>query len=185
MTTGVAPLNWGAVQTTTNSTGAGEAWFEVLGPAELGRAFRLACFVLGDARDAEDATQDAISRAWARRDQLRDRERGQAWFDQILVNTCRQRLRQRRPRVRWLSIEPDVIAQAKDPFAQVIARDEVLRALDLLTTEHRLVVVLRYWADLPLEAIAERLETPLGTVKSRLHYALGQLRAADSLRDRS
>ncbi len=60
----------------------------------------------------------------------------------------------------------------------MIARDAVLRGLDGLDADHRIVVVLRFWADLPLEAIAERLGVPVGTVKSRLHYALRDLRAA-------
>jgi RNA polymerase sigma-70 factor (ECF subfamily) len=46
------------------------------------------------------------------------------------------------------------------------------RALDRLSAEQRVVVVLRYWRDMPLEQIATRLDIPLGTVKSRLHYAL-------------
>jgi RNA polymerase sigma-70 factor (ECF subfamily) len=47
-----------------------------------------------------------------------------------------------------------------------------------LPVDQRIVVVLRYWADLPVEAIADRLGVPAGTVKSRLHYALRALRAA-------
>jgi RNA polymerase sigma-70 factor (ECF subfamily) len=41
-----------------------------------------------------------------------------------------------------------------------------------LSAEQRIVVVLRYWRDLPIEQIATRLDIPLGTAKSRLHYAL-------------
>jgi RNA polymerase sigma-70 factor (ECF subfamily) len=52
----------------------------------------------------------------------------------------------------------------------------VLAGLERLTADERIVVVLRFWADLPLEGIAERLGWPLGTVKSRLHRALGRLR---------
>jgi RNA polymerase sigma-70 factor (ECF subfamily) len=45
-----------------------------------------------------------------------------------------------------------------------------------LSADHRVVVVLRYWRDLPIEAIADRLGVPSGTVRSRLHYALRELR---------
>ena len=61
---------------------------------------------------------------------------------------------------------------AADPFRAALARDAVGRALERLSPEQRVVVVLRYWRDMPLEQIATRLELPLGTVKSRLHYAL-------------
>ncbi len=47
-----------------------------------------------------------------------------------------------------------------------------------LSPDHRAVLALRFWADLPLEEIAERTGERVGTVKSRLHYALAHLRAA-------
>jgi RNA polymerase sigma factor (sigma-70 family) len=60
-------------------------------------------------------------------------------------------------------------------------RDEVVRAMSGLSADERLVVVLHYWADLPLADVAERTGWPIGTVKSRLHRALGK--AGDRLRD--
>jgi RNA polymerase sigma-70 factor (ECF subfamily) len=48
----------------------------------------------------------------------------------------------------------------------------------VLDPDERIVVVLRFWLDLTVEAIAERTGTPGGTVKSRLHKALGRLRTA-------
>jgi RNA polymerase sigma factor (sigma-70 family) len=63
-----------------------------------------------------------------------------------------------------------------DRFGALLARDSVGRALGALTVDQRAVVVLRYWLDLSLEQIAERLGWPLGTVKSRLHYGLAALR---------
>jgi RNA polymerase sigma-70 factor (ECF subfamily) len=55
-------------------------------------------------------------------------------------------------------------------------RDEVGRLVRTLPPDQQLVVALRFWRDLPLEEIAERLDLPLGTVKSRLHYAMRALR---------
>ena len=49
-------------------------------------------------------------------------------------------------------------------------------AVDALDPDHRIVVLLRFWQDLPLDGIADRLDIPLGTVKSRLHYALRAIR---------
>jgi RNA polymerase sigma-70 factor, ECF subfamily len=155
----------------------GDAWLRSIGDRELDRAYRLAGFILGNAAEAEDATQDALARAWNRRSTLRSGGSGQAWFDRILVNACRDRLRGRRHGIRWVPIEGDAAASS-DPFAAAIAEDAVLRGLDALDVEHRAVVVLRFWADLSLDAIAARLDIPLGTVKSRLHYALRDLRAA-------
>ena len=66
--------------------------------------------------------------------------------------------------------------EAADPFRAALARDAVGRALPALSNELRMVVVLRYWGDLSLAEIAERLDIPVGTVKSRLHAALQALR---------
>jgi RNA polymerase sigma-70 factor (ECF subfamily) len=154
---------------------AGEAWLRTLSDREFDRAYRLAGFILGDGRDAEDATQDALTRAWDRRATLRSVDAAQAWFDRILVNACRDRMRGRGSRVRWLALDEGV-ARMTDPFVEAIESDRMMRALAKLDPEHRIVVVLRFWADLQLDAIAERLGVPLGTVKSRLHYALRDLR---------
>ena len=67
---------------------------------------------------------------------------------------------------------------AADPFAALVAREAVLGAVATLPADQRIVLVLRYWADLPVDAIADRLGVPAGTVKSRLHYAMRTLRAS-------
>ena len=156
----------------------GTTWFHTVGRHEIDRAYRLAGFILGDAREAEDATQDALARAWRQRSSLRSLDSAQAWFDRILVNVCRDRLRRRRPRVRWADVDEGLPSPAADPFAALVARDAVLGAIAGLPIDQRIVLVLRYWADLPVDAIADRLGVPAGTVKSRLHYALRAIRAA-------
>jgi RNA polymerase sigma factor (sigma-70 family) len=143
--------------------------------AYLDRALGLACYILGDTHEAEDATQEAMARAWKARGSLRQVEAFDAWIDRILVNTCRERLRRKRV-VREVTLLTDGEPEAVDRFGALLARDSVGRALGSLTVDQRTVVVLRYWRDLSLEQIAERLGWPLGTVKSRLHYALAALR---------
>ena len=71
------------------------AAFEALADAELDGAYRLAGVILGDPWQAEDATHDAVVQAWLRYGSLRDPDRFGAWFQRILVNGCRDRLRQR------------------------------------------------------------------------------------------
>jgi RNA polymerase sigma-70 factor (ECF subfamily) len=143
--------------------------------ARLDRAVGLAGLVLGDRDEAEDAVQEAAVRAWRSAGDLRDPATMEAWFDRIVVNVCRDRLRRRR-RVRFIPLEGAEPGQAGDPFAAAVDRDEVLRALDALDADQRVVVVLHYWGDLTLVAVAERTGWPLGTVKSRLHHALERMR---------
>jgi RNA polymerase sigma factor (sigma-70 family) len=144
---------------------------------ELDRVYRLAGLVLGDAHEAEDAVQDALAAAWQRFDGLREPAKFGAWLDRIVVNGCRDRLR-RRATVRFVALEADVDPAGRDPFQTFLERDALLTHVRDLTPDERIVVVLRFWADLPLDGIADRLELPLGTVKSRLHRALGRLRRA-------
>jgi len=151
------------------------ALFLQLTDRELGRAYRTAGYILGNAADAEEVTQDAILKAWKAWPMLRDPGRFGPWFERILVNACLDRIR-RRHGVRVVELEAAPPLAATDPFVAGLARDQVGRALAALPAEQRVVVVLRFWRDLSLAEIAERLRLPLGTVKSRLHYAMQAMR---------
>lgn len=160
----------------TRTTIADEDAFAELTVRHVDAAYRLAWAILRDTGDADDATQDAFALAWRHRRDLRDRESFDPWFERILVNVCRQRLRQRaRQRVR--SFEPGDEPAIPDATAPATARDAVEREMARLDEDHRIVVVLRYWADLSVDEIAARTGVKPGTVKSRLHYALRSMRA--------
>ncbi len=144
----------------------------------LDRAYRLAGLLLGNAHDAEDATQEALLRAWSARGSLRDPDGFQAWFDRILVNVCRDRMR-RRSRIQFIDLDGSgETSSGADPFAAFIERDAILQAMTGMRDECRQVVVLHYWADLPLAEIGARLGLPLGTVKSRLSEGREYLRTS-------
>jgi RNA polymerase sigma-70 factor (ECF subfamily) len=144
--------------------------------AYLGQALGLAYYIVGDLHEAEDATQEAMARAWKSRRSLRAPEAFEAWLDRIVVNTCREKLRRKRA-VTEVELPADGgEPEAADRFSALFARDAVGRALAALTVDQRTVVVLRYWRDLSLDQIAQRLGWPIGTVKSRLHYGLAALR---------
>lgn len=145
--------------------------------AGVDRRFRLAGLLLGNAADAEDATQEAMVRGWRSAASLRDPSRVDAWLDGILVNVCRDRMR-RRKLVRFIVLDDGVTGPVLDPFQAVIDRDEVARAMRSLDADQRIVVALHYWDGVTLEGVADRLGWPLGTVKSRLHRALQQMRAS-------
>jgi RNA polymerase sigma-70 factor, ECF subfamily len=164
-----------ALGTVSSDVAADDEEFGRRSDAYLGRALGLACYILGDANEAEDATQEAMMRAWKARRSLRKIESFEAWVDRILVNTCRERLRHRRT-LREVAEPEEGAADSRDAFGALLARDSIGRALLSLNGDQRTVVVLRYWRDLSLEQIAERLGWPLGTVKSRLHYGLTAIR---------
>lgn len=145
--------------------------------------YRLASVILSNSADAEDATQDALERAWRGRSTLRDSDRFEAWFQRILVNSCRDHIRHRRagPIVLSINEAPDAqpiapATHAVDPLAATIAQDTLRREFVRLNVDQRIVVAMRFYLDLEVDEIARRLGTRPGTIKSRLHRALKTLR---------
>ncbi len=163
------------IEATTLDRHAGPAVdFERLADEHLETAYRLAYAILHDPSEAQDATHDAFIQAWRAWTTLRDPARFEAWFDRILVNTCRNRL-QRRSRWQARDISDEVVVASGDPFTQTHDRDVLGPALVQLSPDHRVVVALRFYRDLTVDQIAARLGIPAGTVHSRLHYALRHL----------
>jgi RNA polymerase sigma-70 factor (ECF subfamily) len=143
----------------------------------VGGAYRLAGYILGDACEAQDAVQDALVKAWQNWSSLRDVDALGPWFERIVVNVCRDRLRRHRT-LRMVDLDVAGEVEGDDAFQPMFVQNEVAAAVGRLTADQRIVIALRFWQDLTLEQVAERLGLPLGTVKSRLHYALRALRPA-------
>ena len=150
------------------------AAFQALADRHLDAAYRLARVILRDETEAQDATHDAFVRAWRKWTSLRDPDRFEAWFDRILVNACKDRLR-RDSRTVARDISDELGLETADPYARTHERDTIDQALAALSPDHRVVVALRFDRDLAVDEIARRLDIPVGTVHSRLHYALRKL----------
>lgn len=144
--------------------------------SRLADHYRLAAVILGSSADAQDAVHDAFERAWRAGPTLRDVNRFDAWVGRILVNECRDRLRlrSRRP-VTDISDRMIETFAAPDLLRSTIDRDEIARAFGALNADQQIAIALRFYADLTVEQIAERVAAPIGTVKSRLHHALAAL----------
>lgn len=151
------------------------AAFSTLLNRSIDRGYRLATVILGNRVDAEDAVADASLRAWQHVSSLREAARFDAWFSRILVNVCRDRLRDRRNRPLVLAIDPP---SPLDPYAESVERAALQQALATISPEHRAVVALHYLEGMTVEQIADHVGAPEGTVKSRLHYGVAELRAA-------
>jgi RNA polymerase sigma-70 factor, ECF subfamily len=134
--------------------------------------------ILRDIDLAEDATQQALLRIWQDLPQLRDPARFDAWSYRLLVRACYAEGRKSRrwaPNLRVLSVDEPIVV---DGTSAVVDRDQLERAFGRLSLNHRTVVVLHHYLDLPLDRVADIVGAPLGTVGSRLHYATRQLRSA-------
>ena len=152
------------------------AAFTRLADEHLDRAYRLARAILRDPAEAQDATHDAFVQAWRKWETLRDPARFEPWFDRILVNTCRDRLRA--PSRQVTDISTEVALATGDHAGRAEDRDVIGTAIAGLSPDHQVVVALRYYRDLTIDEIAARLGVPSGTVQSRLHYALKRLHEA-------
>jgi RNA polymerase sigma-70 factor (ECF subfamily) len=150
--------------------------FRRLSEKHVQSAYRLAWAILGNEGDAQDAVQDSFASAWRQRSTLREVERFDAWFGRILLNRCRDRLRQRARYPRFAS--DDIEAALPDHSQETLDRDELYREISRLDPDQRIVVILRFWKGLAVDDIAERLGVPAGTVKSRLSRSVARLRAA-------
>lgn len=143
----------------------------------LDRSYRIASVILGNSIDAEDATHDAVVLAWRSFGALRQPERFDAWFQRILVNVCRDRLRKgRRQPVTELDAAGGRVAG--DMLARIDDRMVLDRAFARLSPDQAVTVALRFHADLTVDDIAVRMGVPAGTVKSRLHAAMAVLQRA-------
>jgi RNA polymerase sigma-70 factor, ECF subfamily len=151
--------------------------FEALAIGTADRLYAIAHLILRDTHLAEDAVQETLVRAWRDLPRLRDPGRFDAWIRRLLVNACADQGRHRR---RWsseiqiLGVEP----AADDAVGSMADRDQLERGFRRLKPEQRAVVVLHFYVGLTTPEVADTLGIPLGTAKSRLHYATETLRAA-------
>jgi len=155
-----------------------EGAFTSLAVAVGDRLHAVAHRILRDTDLAEDATQQALLNVWRDLPQLRDPARFEAWSYRLLVRACYaegRRTRRWAPNLRLLPADEPMGA---DGLSMVVDRDQLERGFRRLSIEHRAVVVLHHYLDMPLDQVAETLGVPVGTVRSRLHYAMQGLRAA-------
>ena len=118
-----------------------------LADEHLDAAYRLARAILRDATEAQDATHDAFVQAWRKWSTLRDPARFEPWFDRILVNTCRDRLRSTRRR-RATDISAEVAIATGDHARRTDDLTAIGAAIATLSPDHQVVVALRYYRDL-------------------------------------
>ena len=138
---------------------------------------RTAYLILGNRPDAEDAVQESFLRAWKFRDSLVTGSSFKPWLYRVVVNTCNSKLRKEIPHRHRRRPDDDLddVAEIEDRIAQVAVTNDVMTALKELPAHLRIVIVLRYYADLSEHDIAKVIGRQPGTVKSRLNEARRRL----------
>jgi RNA polymerase sigma-70 factor (ECF subfamily) len=154
--------------------------FSVLVRRAYPRLFGIATLILRDRDRAQDAVQDALVLAWRNIRALRDADAWDAWLYRLTVRACQRMARQVRHRdVVEIPVAEELDrVDAADLAQTIVDRDRMARALGRLPIDQRTVLVLHFYADLPLTHAASVLEIPVGTAKSRLNRGLAALRTA-------
>jgi RNA polymerase sigma-70 factor (ECF subfamily) len=141
--------------------------------------------MLGHTEDARDATQETFISAYTNLESFRGDAKFSSWLYRIALNVCHSRLR-RRTRRRDASLEQQFEEVGFEPVAQDADVDErllgeqvgehVRKALRAIPVEMRQVIVMKEYEGLKFHEIAEILEIPVSTVKTRMYTGLRELR---------
>ena len=135
--------------------------------AQADMMYRVAISILRNEEDCRDALQDAVLKAWEKRETLKNEGSFRTWLTRIVINNCNTMLRTRR---RLLPLE-------EVPEPTVPPPDPVLKAaLHTLPADLRLPLVLVYSEGMSYEEAAQALRIPVSTVRSRIYRAKQQLR---------
>jgi len=146
-----------------------------------GAAYR----ILGSEDEARDVAQEAFLKAYRGLPGFKREARFSSWLYQIATNQCRDRLRRRktRPQVSLDALEEAggalIVETRQGAHERLQERDlaeTVKRAIHALPEEQRVVVILKEYQELTFLEIAQALDVPVSTVKTRLYRGLGQLR---------
>lgn len=133
--------------------------------------YRLAYSYTKNEQDALDIMQDSIQKGWLALHKLTKQEQMKSWFYTILVRTAIDLLRKQK-RVDLIGDESLLQLCEQDTYQNI----DLQQALDHLPLHQREVIVLRYFEDLKIEDVAQILQIPLSTAKSRLYRALQLLK---------
>jgi RNA polymerase sigma-70 factor, ECF subfamily len=144
--------------------GKGDPSFAAFFAEHYESLFRGLTVAFRDPQLAEEAAQEAFTRAYARWERVSGMERPAGWTYVVAVRVAHRRRRD-------LLGEPAGPADPHDVAHEVVDRVTMQAAIDGLPTRQRVALVLRHYADLPLDEIAEAMGCAVGTVKSTLHAA--------------
>jgi RNA polymerase sigma-70 factor, ECF subfamily len=150
--------------------GDGSAFAELVRP-HYQAAFRVAYGMLHDAGEAEDAVQEAAFKAWRRLANGREGSSLRPWFLAIVANQCRTVSKSS-----WWSVLKAETPEPQGRSLDIAAAVDLRRALQRLNHDERLVLVLRYYVDMPFEEIATTLGITTKAARNRVDRAVRRLR---------
>jgi RNA polymerase sigma-70 factor (ECF subfamily) len=151
--------------------------YQALAARAFDGLYALAHRILRDADRTDDAVQECLIRAWKELPKLRDPDRFDPWLRRLLVTACSdENRRERRHRGDVRALPVDRVGD-RDSGIDVADRDQLERGFARLSVEQRAVLVMTHYLGMRAGEIADELGIPVGTVQSRLLYAMRAMRA--------
>ena len=154
------------------------------------KLYNMAYRMMGNAQEAEDVAQEAFLRAYKNLDSYNAKHKFSTWIYRIATNLCIDKMRKKKPDYS-LDAEVDGIVGAdmytriassertpEEEYVRAETQTEVQAAIESLPENYRAAVVLKYMHDMSLQEIADILEVPVSTVKTRIHRGREALRAS-------
>jgi len=148
------------------------AFDDVIGPL-IKRGYALAITMLNDRTTAEDAVQEASIKAWRKLPSLRERSAIEPWFLSIVANQCRSIRRNRW----WSVLKVPELREKSSPQDRRADALDLEHALDRLSPEERLVLLLHFHMDMTFEQVGRVVGISMTAARSRIYRALDRLRA--------
>ena len=137
---------------------------------------RFVRFKINNLQDAEDIIQEVCLTATANYKTLKNKEVFKAWLLGIASNKCKDYYRKKAKLLEfpWEEVSESALGVGR---LGVMVQNRVRETLELLGEKEQQILYLYFFKDLPQEEIARQLNLPIGTVKSRLHYAKEKFKA--------
>jgi len=164
------------------SGSSAQSEFERLVSPHVDHLYRLAFRFTNNTHDAEDLVQDLLIKLFPRFKEIKDIEKLRPWLDRVLYRMFVDRLRhnQRRPLSDCEELDPDAIGNSDNnpefDLENHLTRERLQNAYAQLNEDHRALVAMHDIEGYTLHELESMLDTPVGTLKSRLHRARKQLR---------
>ncbi|MFF2287316.1 sigma-70 family RNA polymerase sigma factor [Peribacillus butanolivorans] len=150
-----------------------EKAFQELIQDEKNKLFRMAYLYVKNEDDALDIVQDTIYKAFISIKQLKDPHYFTTWISRILINTALDFIKKNNRMIPF----SDFDGYHNGENLLIEEKLDLVEAIERLEVQYKTVIIFRYYKDLSIKQIAEILKCPEGTVKTRLHRAINQLKS--------
>ena len=144
------------------------------------RLYRSAYCLINSVPDAEDLVQETFLQAFNTGHRFQGKSKIYTWLYGIMFNLFRQKLRENKKKlINFAEIEE--VEDESDAIEGATKIEVINEAIEELDNEHAIIIKLRYFENMSIEAIAKKLNMKKGTVKSRLHYAKEKIRQKENV----